>query len=119
MLVGLVWMDPAAYAVHDLLFLRMMCVAISLASFLLAGCGQIFPRIDLADTFTAVNSHLQHHCVVGIFPEGGSHDQTKMLPLKVRACVRTCACGTCVRTCVRTRVCVDVCSGGIPTVVGM
>ena len=48
----------------------------------LSATFKIFPRIDLADTFTAVNSHLQHHCVVGIFPEGGSHDQTKMLPLK-------------------------------------
>eukprot|EP00750_Incisomonas_marina_P008441 INCI15474.1.p1 GENE.INCI15474.1~~INCI15474.1.p1 ORF type:complete len:912 (+),score=148.99 INCI15474.1:242-2977(+) len=56
----------------------------------------VFPHIDLGSTFAAVHAHLHNHNVVGIFPEGGSHDQTKMLPLKVGCAVMALgACASC------------------------
>ncbi|ETW05594.1 hypothetical protein, variant [Aphanomyces invadans] len=42
----------------------------------------IFKKIDQKASFSEVNTALQHGQCVGIFPEGGSHDRTDLLPLK-------------------------------------
>lgn len=47
----------------------------------------IFPKIDQKKVFANVSNALAQDKVVGIFPEGGSHDQTKLLPLKAGACI--------------------------------
>ena len=39
--------------------------------------------IDQGGMFDAVKSALSHGACLGIFPEGGSHDNTDLLPLKV------------------------------------
>ena len=41
------------------------------------------PHIDLQDTFKNVLEKLSSGGTIGIFPEGGSHDRTDLLPLKV------------------------------------
>jgi len=43
----------------------------------------ILPHIDLQDTFKNVLEKLSSGGTIGIFPEGGSHDRTDLLPLKV------------------------------------
>ena len=49
---------------------------------------KIFPHINLEETFKSVYTHLGHRRgVVGIFPEGGSHDQTRLLELKVGSAI--------------------------------
>ena len=56
---------------------------------------------------------MQGSCI-GIFPEGGSHDNTDLLPLKVRVVfVFVYAC-VCVCVCVRVYVCVPVVDGPLP-----
>ncbi|TWU73112.1 hypothetical protein ED733_004961 [Metarhizium rileyi] len=40
------------------------------------------PNIDQTKVYEAVFSRLRHGGCVGIFPEGGSHDRTELLPLK-------------------------------------
>jgi len=43
----------------------------------------VLPRVDQANTFQSVLEKLSTGGTVGIFPEGGSHDRTDLLPLKV------------------------------------
>ncbi|CDK28151.1 unnamed protein product [Kuraishia capsulata CBS 1993] len=40
------------------------------------------PRVDQAKVYSRVFEHLSHGQSLGIFPEGGSHDRTDLLPLK-------------------------------------
>ncbi|RHY31033.1 hypothetical protein DYB32_003820 [Aphanomyces invadans] len=42
----------------------------------------VFKKIDQSTTFTEVYTALKRGECVGIFPEGGSHDRTDLLPLK-------------------------------------
>lgn len=42
----------------------------------------IFKKVDQAVTFAKVYTHLNRGNCIGIFPEGGSHDRTDLLPLK-------------------------------------
>jgi glycerol-3-phosphate O-acyltransferase / dihydroxyacetone phosphate acyltransferase len=39
--------------------------------------------VDQSKTFSAVHDALANGQCIGIFPEGGSHDNTDLLPLKV------------------------------------
>lgn len=43
---------------------------------------KIVPRLDQSKVYNAVHHCLEDGGCVGIFPEGGSHDRTKLLPLK-------------------------------------
>lgn len=43
---------------------------------------KIHPKLDQTEVFNHVFDALQNQQCIGIFPEGGSHDQTKLLPLK-------------------------------------
>lgn len=43
----------------------------------------VLPRIDQHDVFQHVLEKLSSGGTIGIFPEGGSHDRTDLLPLKV------------------------------------
>ncbi len=43
---------------------------------------KIHPKIDQTEVFTNVYDAFNNGQCIGIFPEGGSHDQTKLLPLK-------------------------------------
>eukprot|EP01060_Flectonema_neradi_P006073 TRINITY_DN14057_c0_g1_i1.p1 TRINITY_DN14057_c0_g1~~TRINITY_DN14057_c0_g1_i1.p1 ORF type:complete len:637 (+),score=74.35 TRINITY_DN14057_c0_g1_i1:82-1992(+) len=45
-------------------------------------CFQILPKIDHNVMYKAVYSKLGSGGCIGIFPEGGSHDQTSLLPMK-------------------------------------
>jgi glycerol-3-phosphate O-acyltransferase/dihydroxyacetone phosphate acyltransferase len=40
-------------------------------------------KVDQSRVYNAVFEHLKHGKCIGIFPEGGSHDRTDLLPLKV------------------------------------
>ncbi|KAH0548629.1 hypothetical protein GP486_007827, partial [Trichoglossum hirsutum] len=40
------------------------------------------PKVDQTQVYDAVFDRLNHGGCVGIFPEGGSHDRTELLPLK-------------------------------------
>lgn len=42
----------------------------------------IFKKVDQSVTFAKVYNHLRKGNCIGIFPEGGSHDRTDLLPLK-------------------------------------
>lgn len=42
----------------------------------------ILPKVDLSDTYEAVSTALRFGNSIAIFPEGGSHDRTNLLPLK-------------------------------------
>ncbi|DBA01476.1 TPA: hypothetical protein N0F65_005595 [Lagenidium giganteum] len=42
----------------------------------------IFKKVDQSVTFAKVYNHLKKGNCIGIFPEGGSHDRTDLLPLK-------------------------------------
>lgn len=42
----------------------------------------IIPKLDQSHVYEAVIDRLQHGQSIGIFPEGGSHDRTEMLPIK-------------------------------------
>lgn len=42
----------------------------------------IFKKVDQSVTFAKVYTHLKRGNCIGIFPEGGSHDRTDLLPLK-------------------------------------
>ncbi|ORX99844.1 hypothetical protein K493DRAFT_313040 [Basidiobolus meristosporus CBS 931.73] len=44
---------------------------------------KIVPHLDQSNVYSAVHERLNNNGCVGIFPEGGSHDRTEMLPLKV------------------------------------
>ena len=43
---------------------------------------KLAPHIDQSEMFEAVYRNLGHGGCIGIFPEGGSHDRTSLLPLK-------------------------------------
>lgn len=43
---------------------------------------QIIPRIDQSKLYIKVWKHLGEGGCIGIFPEGSSHDQPDMMPLK-------------------------------------
>lgn len=43
----------------------------------------VLAYIDQGDMFSSVHEGLAHGSCLGIFPEGGSHDNTDLLPLKV------------------------------------
>uniref|UniRef100_M4BF68 Phospholipid/glycerol acyltransferase domain-containing protein n=1 Tax=Hyaloperonospora arabidopsidis (strain Emoy2) TaxID=559515 RepID=M4BF68_HYAAE len=43
---------------------------------------EILKRVDQSVTFAKVYAHLKRGNCIGIFPEGGSHDRTDLLPLK-------------------------------------
>ena len=43
---------------------------------------KVAPKVDQKGIYDAVFGRLQMGGCVGIFPEGGSHDRTKLLPLK-------------------------------------
>jgi glycerol-3-phosphate O-acyltransferase/dihydroxyacetone phosphate acyltransferase len=44
----------------------------------------IFEAVDQSKMFDVVFARLAKGQCLGIFPEGGSHDNTDLLPLKVR-----------------------------------
>jgi glycerol-3-phosphate O-acyltransferase/dihydroxyacetone phosphate acyltransferase len=43
---------------------------------------KVAPHVDQTDVYNAVFERLRRDGCIGIFPEGGSHDRTDMLPLK-------------------------------------
>ncbi|KAJ1327959.1 glycerol-3-phosphate O-acyltransferase [Microdochium nivale] len=43
---------------------------------------KVAPHIDQTEVYQAIFDRLQNGGCVGIFPEGGSHDRTELLPLK-------------------------------------
>jgi glycerol-3-phosphate O-acyltransferase/dihydroxyacetone phosphate acyltransferase len=43
---------------------------------------KVAPHVDQADVYKAVFDRLRDEGCIGIFPEGGSHDRSDMLPLK-------------------------------------
>lgn len=47
-----------------------------------SSCLQILPHVDQSQMYSAVFSRLASGGSLGIFPEGGSHDRTDLLPLK-------------------------------------
>jgi glycerol-3-phosphate O-acyltransferase / dihydroxyacetone phosphate acyltransferase len=50
---------------------------------------KIVPKIDQHVIYEAVWNSLENHSSIGIFPEGGSHDRTGLLPLKAGVAVLT------------------------------
>jgi len=48
---------------------------------------KIIPKIDQSKMYEAVWHRLRSGEGVGIFPEGGSHDRTEMLPIKAGVCI--------------------------------
>lgn len=48
---------------------------------------KILPKLDQSFMYDAVWGRLKEGGCVGIFPEGGSHDRTQMLPLKAGVCI--------------------------------
>ncbi|CAD8112845.1 unnamed protein product [Paramecium sonneborni] len=48
---------------------------------------KIQPKIDQSNMFEQVWIELSKGACIGIFPEGGSHDQTRLLPLKPGICI--------------------------------
>lgn len=53
---------------------------------------EILPKLNQEVVFKKVFEALNQDKVVGIFPEGGSHDRTQLLPLKAGACVFVWGC---------------------------
>ena len=49
---------------------------------------KVAPKVDQSKVYDAVFERLHAGGCVGIFPEGGSHDRTELLPLKRRFCRR-------------------------------
>ena len=43
---------------------------------------KIIPKLDQSKVYTEVWNHLKKGDCIGIFPEGGSHDRSDLLPLK-------------------------------------
>mmetsp|Transcript_2766 Transcript_2766/g.8350 ORF Transcript_2766/g.8350 Transcript_2766/m.8350 type:complete len:655 (-) Transcript_2766:53-2017(-) len=56
---------------------------------------KMLPKVDQHDTYTAIYDRLDANGIVGIFPEGGSHDRASLLPLK--AGIAVMALGACQR----------------------
>lgn len=52
------------------------------------------PKVDQTQVYNAVFDRLNAGGCIGIFPEGGSHDRTELLPLKRKSCeMRTAISG--------------------------
>lgn len=47
----------------------------------------IIPKVDHNEVFQMVHEGLRDGKCIGIFPEGGSHDRTELLPLKAGVCL--------------------------------
>lgn len=47
---------------------------------------QVAPKLDQTEVYDAVHAVLHNGGSMGIFPEGGSHDRTDLLPLKGELC---------------------------------
>jgi len=54
---------------------------------------KVQPKVDLHEMYDAVYARLDANGVIGIFPEGGSHDRSSLLPLK--AGIAVMALGAC------------------------
>ncbi|CUS22938.1 LAQU0S07e03598g1_1 [Lachancea quebecensis] len=50
------------------------------------------PKVDQKEVYERVFEHLAHDQCVGIFPEGGSHDRTDLLPLKAGVAIMALGC---------------------------
>ncbi|SCU84613.1 LAFA_0D10946g1_1 [Lachancea sp. 'fantastica'] len=50
------------------------------------------PRVNQKKVYHRVFEHLAHDQCVGIFPEGGSHDRTDLLPLKAGVAIMALGC---------------------------
>jgi len=48
---------------------------------------KILPKLDQNEVYSAVWDRLTRGYSIGIFPEGGSHDRTEMLPIKAGVCI--------------------------------
>lgn len=48
---------------------------------------KILPKLDQSDMYKHVWNSLNNDEVILIFPEGGSHDRTDLLPLKAGVCI--------------------------------
>ncbi|KNC79327.1 hypothetical protein SARC_08276 [Sphaeroforma arctica JP610] len=48
---------------------------------------KIFKRVDQHKMYGAVYESFLNGSILGIFPEGGSHDRTELLPLKAGVCI--------------------------------
>lgn len=48
---------------------------------------QVAPKLNQTEVYDAVHTVLHRGGTIGIFPEGGSHDRTDLLPLKGKICV--------------------------------
>lgn len=48
---------------------------------------KVIPKVDQSEMFNSVWEALKNDDCVGIFPEGGSHDQIGLLPLKAGICI--------------------------------
>jgi glycerol-3-phosphate O-acyltransferase/dihydroxyacetone phosphate acyltransferase len=57
---------------------------------------KVAPKVDQTKVYDAVFENLQGGGCIGIFPEGGSHDRTELLPLKGQCktyhCTWSCQC---------------------------
>jgi glycerol-3-phosphate O-acyltransferase/dihydroxyacetone phosphate acyltransferase len=47
---------------------------------------RVAPKVDQTKVYDAVFEKLSSGGCIGIFPEGGSHDRTELLPLKGEFC---------------------------------
>ncbi|ANQ09514.1 Glycerol-3-phosphate acyltransferase [Plasmodium coatneyi] len=50
---------------------------------------KIIPKINQTEVYNLVTSSLKNGDTIGIFPEGGSHDRTNLLPLKPGVAIMT------------------------------
>ncbi|SCU87574.1 LAMI_0D06612g1_1 [Lachancea mirantina] len=50
------------------------------------------PKVDQKKVYHRVFEHLAHDQCIGIFPEGGSHDRTDLLPLKAGVAIMALGC---------------------------
>lgn len=55
---------------------------------------KVAPKVDQTQVYDAVFDKLNRGGCVGIFPEGGSHDRTELLPLKGVFCGNCSSCNT-------------------------
>ena len=53
---------------------------------------KITPIIDQSEMYDAVWKNLRNGKLISIFPEGGSHDRTDLLPLKAGVCIMALGC---------------------------
>ncbi|AEY98173.1 FAFR489Wp [Eremothecium gossypii FDAG1] len=49
-------------------------------------------KVDQSQVYHRVFEHLAHNQCIGIFPEGGSHDRTDLLPLKAGVAIMALGC---------------------------